>query len=57
MNTGRREWSQAASLLLCFLFSLAMSPGPAHLAQAKGRTGTVMGPLVDPQGAVLLGVP
>lgn len=56
MNTGRREWSQAASLLLCFLLSLGMLLGPAHLAQAQERTGTVMGHLVDPQGAVLPGV-
>src|SRR5688500_14695608 len=56
MNTRRRERGQAASLLLCFLLSLGMLLGPAHLAQAQERTGTVSGTLTDASGGVLPGV-
>ncbi len=56
MNTRRRERGQAASLLLCFLLSLGMLLGPAHIAQAQESTGTLMGQLVDPSGGVLPGV-
>ena len=56
MNTGRRERGKAASLLLCFLLSLGMLLGPAHIAQAQERTGTVTGTVIDPQSAVLPGV-
>ena len=56
MNTRRRERGPAASLLLCFLLSLGMLLGPAHIAQAQESTGTLMGQLVDPQGGVLPGV-
>jgi hypothetical protein len=57
MNTGRRERGQAASFLLCFLLSLGMLLGPAHMAQAQeGTTGTVSGELTDASGGVLPGV-
>ena len=56
MNTRRREQGQAASLLLCFLLSLGMLLGPAHIAQAQERTGTVTGTLTDASGGVLPGV-
>ena len=57
MNTRRREQGQAASLLLCFLLSLGMLLGPAHLAQAQeGTTGVVAGELTDASGGVLPGV-
>ena len=57
MNTRRREQGQAASLLLCFLLSLGMLLGPAHIAQAQeGTTGTVAGELTDASGGVLPGV-
>ena len=57
MNTRRRERGQAASLLLCFLLSLGMLLGPAHIAQAQeGTTGTVAGELTDASGGVLPGV-
>ena len=57
MNTRRRERGQAASLLLCFLLSLGMLLGPAHIAQAQeGTTGTVSGELTDASGGVLPGV-
>ena len=56
MNTRRRERGQAASLLLCFLLSLGMLLGPAHIAQAQERTGTVTGTLTDASGGVLPGV-
>jgi hypothetical protein len=57
MNTGRREQSQAASLLLCFLLSLGMLLGTAFTAQAQeGTTGTVLGELTDASGGVLPGV-
>src|SRR5688572_31869169 len=56
MNTRRRERGQAASLLLCFLLSLGMLLGPAHIALAQESTGTVMGTLTDPSGGVLPGV-
>ena len=55
MNTRRREQGQAASLLLCFLLSLGVLLGPAHIAQAQERTGTVIGTLTDPSGGVLAG--
>ena len=57
MNTRRRERGQAASLLLCFLLSLGMLLGPAHIAQAQeGTTGIVSGELTDASGGVLPGV-
>jgi len=56
MNTRRRERGQAASLLLCFLLSLGMLLGPAHVAQAQERTGIVGGELTDASGGVLPGV-
>jgi hypothetical protein len=56
MNTRRRERGQAASLLLCFLLSLGMLLGPAHIAQAQERTGIITGVLTDAQGGVLPGV-
>ncbi len=56
MNTRRREQGQAASLLLCFLLSLGVLLGPAHIAQAQERTGTVTGTLTDASGGVLPGV-
>ncbi len=57
MNTGRREQSQAASWLLCFLLSLGMLLGPALNVQAQERTtGTVQGALTDASGGVLPGV-
>src|SRR5688500_11130289 len=57
MNTRRRERGQAGSLLLCFLLSLGMLLGPAHIAQAQeGTTGTVAGELTDASGGVLPGV-
>jgi hypothetical protein len=56
MNTRRREQGQAASLLLCFLLSLGMLLGPAHIAQAQERTGAVTGTLTDASGGVLPGV-
>ena len=56
MNTRRRERGQAATLLLCFLLSLGMLLGPAHIARAQESTGTLVGELVDPQGGVLPGV-
>jgi hypothetical protein len=43
-------------LLLCFLLSLGMLLGPAHIAQAQERTGTITGVLTDAQGGVLPGV-
>ena len=55
MNTRRRERGHAA-LLLCFLLSLGMLLGPAHIAQAQERTGTITGILTDAQGGVLPGV-
>ena len=55
MNT-RRERGQAASWLLCFLLSLGMLLGPAHIAQAQERTGIVGGELTDASGGVLPGV-
>src|SRR5687767_2226694 len=57
MNTRRRERGQAGSLLLCFLLSLGMLLGPAHIAQAQeGTTGIVAGELTDASGGVLPGV-
>jgi hypothetical protein len=56
MNTRRRERGRAASLLLCFLLSLGMLLGPAHIAQAQERTGTVTGEVTDASGGVLPGV-
>lgn len=56
MNTRRREQGEAASLLLCFLLSLGMVLGPASVAQAQERTGTITGVLTDAQGGVLPGV-
>jgi hypothetical protein len=57
MNTRRREQGRAASLLLCFLLSLGMLLGPAHIAQAQeGTTGIVAGELTDASGGVLPGV-
>ena len=56
MNTGRRERSQAVPLLLCFLLSLGVLLGPAHIAQAQERTGTITGVLTDASGGVLPGV-
>ncbi len=48
MNMGRRE--TAASLLLCFLLSLGMLLGPAHIVQAQERFGTITGQVTDTQG-------
>ena len=56
MNTRRRERGRAASLLLCFLLSLGMLLGPASMAQAQERTGTVTGVATDASGGVLPGV-
>ena len=57
MNTRRRERGRAASLLLCFLLSLGMLLGAAHIAQAQeGTTGIVTGELTDASGGVLPGV-
>jgi hypothetical protein len=56
MNTGRRERSQAVTLLLCFLLSLGVSLGPANTVQAQERTGTISGTLTDASGGVLPGV-
>ena len=57
MNTGRRERGQAASLLLCFLLSLGMLLGPAHIAQAQeGTTEQFQVNLTDASGGVLPGV-
>jgi hypothetical protein len=43
-------------LLLCFLLSLGMAFGPASLAQAQERTGTIEGEVTDASGGVLPGV-
>ena len=56
MNMGRHARSQAASMLLCFVLSLGTLSGPASLAQAQERTGTVSGELTDASGGVLPGV-
>ncbi len=56
MTTRRRERGQAVPLLLCFLLSLAVLFGPAHIAQAQERTGAVSGTLTDASGGVLPGV-
>jgi Carboxypeptidase regulatory-like domain/TonB-dependent Receptor Plug Domain len=56
MNTGRRDRSQAASWLLCFLLSLGLLLGPATTSQAQESSGTVTGTLTDPSGGVLPGV-
>ena len=57
MNTRRRGRGAAASALLCFLLSLGMLLGAAHIARAQeGTTGTVSGELTDASGGVLPGV-
>ena len=57
MNTRRRERGRAASLLLCFLLSLGMLLGPAHIgAGSRGHHGNCAGELTDASGGVLPGV-
>ena len=56
MKTGRRERSEAVSLLLCFLLSLGVLLGPAGKAQAQELTGTITGTITDASGGVLPGV-
>ena len=56
MNTRRREQERAGSLLLCFLLSLGLLLGPAHIAQGQERTGTIEGEVTDASGGVLPGV-
>lgn len=56
MNTRRRGRGHPALWLLCFVLSLGMLLGPASIAQAQERTGTITGVLSDAQGGVLPGV-
>src|SRR5437870_7861611 len=55
-NSGRRERSGGVGLLLCLLLSLGALLGPAQIAQAQERTGTLTGIAKDASGGVLPGV-